>query len=88
MNSFIRKISSTKLVKDQRGIAFMEYSVLLVLILIVCIGAWKTLGGAVQQKVQDATQKYQSMESGGGTGTDTGAGTQTPPATGGQVIPD
>ena len=84
MNSFIRKISSTKLVKDQRGISFMEYSVLLVLVLIVCIGAWKTLGGAVQQKVQDATQKYQDMENaeptGTGTGTDTGAGTQTPPA--------
>ncbi len=42
-----------KLWKDEEGLTTVEYALLLVLIVIVGITAWSTLGGSVSDKVDE-----------------------------------
>jgi len=43
-----------KLVKDEKGATAIEYGLLLVAVLLIVAGAFKSLGSAVQSKVKDA----------------------------------
>jgi Flp pilus assembly pilin Flp len=45
----IRKAKS--LLADTRGVATIEYLIIAGLVALVCIGAWKTFGQNVQQRV-------------------------------------
>ena len=50
--------------KDEEGLTTVEYALLLVLVAIVAIGAWQTLGGNVSDRVTQVANTVGSAGAG------------------------
>ncbi len=50
-----------RLARDRRGAAITEYIIIVGLIAILAIGAYKAFGGAISAKVNSQTQKIQGL---------------------------
>jgi Flp pilus assembly pilin Flp len=55
-----RKLES--LARDTRGAGFVEYIILVGLIALLCIAAYRTFGNAVTKKVQDQATEVQNIK--------------------------
>jgi len=55
-----------KAIEDEAGLSTVEYIIILILIAIVAIAAWRSFGAAVQQNVTEATDDISGLRSGGG----------------------
>ncbi len=49
------------IVKDESGLSFSEYLIILVVVAVAGIGMWTTFGNKIQNKLQDQTQKLEDM---------------------------
>jgi Flp pilus assembly pilin Flp len=54
---FMRKQHRRSLVRDQRGLSTVEYTVLLVLIVACAVGMWNRLGGQVTERITGASDQ-------------------------------
>jgi Flp pilus assembly pilin Flp len=50
-----------RLVRDRRGAAITEYIIIVGLIAIIAIGAYKAFGSAISSKVDSQTQKIKGL---------------------------
>jgi Flp pilus assembly pilin Flp len=66
--------NTTTLARDTRGIGTVEYVIMLVLVAILAIGAWQSLGSAIQKNVGGSTEKLDGLM-----GSGTSANTPRPP---------
>jgi Flp pilus assembly pilin Flp len=48
------------LVRDQRGLSTVEYTVLLVLIVACTVGLWNKFGGSVKAKLKESNTAFDS----------------------------
>ncbi len=60
--SFIKKIGSRALVKNTQGLSTVEYVIILCLLAVLAIGTWNEFGGKVREKLGDATEKIDGVE--------------------------
>lgn len=49
------------LVEDEEGLSTVEYIIILVLIAVIAIAAWKQFGQAVTSQVQDSTTQVNTL---------------------------
>jgi Flp pilus assembly pilin Flp len=52
------RIQQRSLLRDQRGLSTVEYTVLLVLIVACAVGAWTTFGGNLVKKIGDSNTEF------------------------------
>ena len=50
------------LLRDQRGLSTVEYTVLLVLIVACAVGLWTTFGGALKSKIHASQVEFDKVE--------------------------
>lgn len=50
-----------RLGRDTAGLSTVEYVILLALVAILSIGAWRTFGGNLEEKVDDAAAEIQGL---------------------------
>jgi len=55
MNTQTLRSTVQKLVRDRRGAAITEYLIIVGLVAIICIAAYRAFGSAIQSKVQTQT---------------------------------
>lgn len=67
MNAKIRTLFG-KLSQDQRGLSTVEYVLLLVLLVVMCVGVWNTFGRGIARKLANAGGQFNT-----GTNTNTDA---------------
>ncbi|MDH5492198.1 MAG: hypothetical protein OEY14_09605 [Myxococcales bacterium] len=53
-----------QLVRDEKGLSTVEYIIILILIAIIGIVAWRSFGQTVQQQVEGATTDIGSLRDG------------------------
>ncbi|MBX3249773.1 MAG: hypothetical protein KF901_21530 [Myxococcales bacterium] len=56
-----RNAKPTSLLADQRGLSTVEYIVILVLIAVIAIIAWKQFGESVEYHVRDSTTQVNHL---------------------------
>lgn len=56
-----RMNGNTGILRDERGLTTVEYVIILMLIAVLAIGAWKSFGGAVKAKVDASEQQIQEL---------------------------
>ena len=62
---FVDKIRSHALVKNTRGLSTVEYVIILCLLAILAIGTWDKFGGAIREKLDNATDEIEQLGSEG-----------------------
>jgi len=50
-----------KLARDQRGLSTVEYVILLVLLVVMCVAVWNMFGNALVEKLEDSGQEFDSQ---------------------------
>jgi Flp pilus assembly pilin Flp len=53
--------TAAKLVHDRRGAAITEYLIIVALIAVVCIMAYRKFGKAIDRKIEQQTSKVQGI---------------------------
>ena len=56
-----KKLGRFSLWSDDRGLSTVEYVIILVLVAVFAIGAWKTFGGNVKDKVDSSAGAIQGL---------------------------
>ena len=51
-----------RLLRDQRGLSTVEYVIILVLVAVFAIGAWKAFGSAIYGKVKDSNREVRDLD--------------------------
>ncbi|NOY89739.1 MAG: hypothetical protein GXP55_00925 [Deltaproteobacteria bacterium] len=59
----MKNLRLNQLVRDEEGLSTVEYIIILVLIAVLGIVAWRAFGSAVKAKVQSSTDQVQSLGS-------------------------
>ncbi len=57
----MKNLRLNQLVQDEEGLSTVEYIIILVLIAVLGIVAWRSFGSAVKAKVQLSTNQIQSL---------------------------
>jgi Flp pilus assembly pilin Flp len=55
------KLGRVSLWADDRGLSTVEYVIILVLVAVFAIGAWKAFGGTMSDKVKNSTEQIKKM---------------------------
>ena len=56
-----KKLGRFSLWADERGLSTVEYVIILVLVAVFGIGAWKAFGGTLTKKVDDSAKQLKGM---------------------------
>lgn len=57
----MKNLRLNQLARDEEGLSTVEYIIILVLIAVLGIVAWRSFGSAVKSKVQMSTTQIQSL---------------------------
>jgi len=57
----MKNLRLNQLVRDEEGLSTVEYIIILVLIAVLGIVAWRSFGSAVKEKVQMSTGQVQGL---------------------------
>lgn len=60
--SLARRISVSRICKDDRGLSTVEYAIILVLVAVFAIGAWSKFGVTVKKKITASDDAMTEME--------------------------
>ena len=59
----------TRLREDERGLSTVEYVVLLVLLVIMCVAVWNAFGSMLVEKLEESGEEFETQVVTQGTGT-------------------
>ena len=59
--SFINRFRSRALMHNKQGLSTVEYVIILCLLAILAIGTWNKFGGAVREKLDNATNEIEGL---------------------------
>ena len=59
--SLARRISVSRICKDDRGLSTVEYAIILVLVAVFAIATWSKFGNTVKTKIDDSNSTVDSM---------------------------
>jgi Flp pilus assembly pilin Flp len=66
MKAFSRKIrslaSGARIVRDERGLSTVEYVIILVVIAVLAIGAWKNFGTKIQGQINSSAGEVEHLD--------------------------
>jgi Flp pilus assembly pilin Flp len=57
MNRLVRKLRSSSLVRDARGLTTVEYVIVLAMIAVLAVGLWSKFGANISNYVKNSTKQ-------------------------------